>query len=357
MKKRADGRYVKKIKLQDGTYKYFYSNAETSAKAERDIYSQLLEYNGKTIQGKKLIEVSDEWEEQHYDKIAYSTARRYETYVKAFNDYFHDEYIRDISAIGLTNFMQYLSSQNYSTKTIKDQLSVIKQIFKFAVIHRYVDTDVSVYIVPTKGVSAKKRDALTENEMKTVENSINCTFGLLAYFLLYTGLRKGEALALQWKDIDFDNKVIHIYKSVYYESNKPFIKQPKTSAGKRDIILLDCLAEKLKKGNSNDFVFTHNNQLMDKSYFTREWEKYKNESGLKITAHQLRHTFATILFEAGLPEKDTQTLMGHSDIKVTQNIYTHIRQQRLNDTAKKLNDYMLSKSCQHQNYADKYYTK
>ena len=81
-------------------------------------------------------------------------------------------------------------------------------------------------------------------------------------------------------------------------------------------------------------------ELIKNSLFTRKWEKYKEESGLDITAHQLRHTFATILFEANINVKDAQTLMGHSDISVTQNIYTHIREKRLQETAKALNKHI-----------------
>lgn len=340
MKKRADGRFCKKVKMPDGTTKYFYSSESTEIRAERDIQKQLLNYSVKEEKGKLLKQVTEEWQEHHYTTVTYATAERYDLYINVLNDYFAEKYIKEITAIDLEHFMQFLSIKQYSSKTIKDQLSVTKMVFRYATIHRYVDNDVSAYISPSKGVPPKTRDALTENEVLMVEDSIECTFGLLAYFLLYTGLRKGEALALQWKDIDFENSIIHVYKSVYYESNTPCIKQPKTAAGKRDIILLDCLAKKLKKGLLNDYVFGYGKQPMNKTYFSRHWEKYQKESGLKITAHQLRHTYATILFEADIKEKDAQALMGHSDIKVTQNIYTHIRQSRMPETAGKLNNYI-----------------
>lgn len=343
MKKRVDGRFCKKVKLPDGTIKYFYSSESTEARAERDIQKQLLNYRAKEEKGKLLLTVTEEWQAVHYKDLAYTTSRRYDIYVNAFNDYFDKRYIKDITAVEIEHFMQYLSAKQYSSKTIKDQLSVIKLIFKYALIHRYIENDVSSFISPEKGIAKKTREALTDIEILTVENSINCTFGLLAYFLLYTGLRKGEALALQWKDIDFENNVIHVNKSIYFESNNPHIKQPKTEAGKRDVILLDCLAKKLKKGASNDYVFGNKKNPINKSYFTRQWEKYKKESGLNITAHQLRHTYATILFEADIKEKDAQALMGHSDIRVTQNIYTHIRQSRMPETANKLNDYLAVK--------------
>ena len=78
---------------------------------------------------------------------------------------------------------------------------------------------------------------------------------------------------------------------------------------------------------------------MGRSTFERHWRKYKEATGLNITAHQLRHTYATILFEAGIDVKDAQHLLGHSDISVTTNIYTHIRANHFEETVKKLNSY------------------
>ena len=215
-------------------------------------------------------------------------------------------------------------------------------IFRHAIINRYIKEDVSFYARLPKGAKSQKREALTNEEIEIVNNSTACTFGPLVYFLLYTGLRKGEALALRWKDIDLVNNIIHVSRSVYYISNEPHIKEPKTSSGIRDVIIPNCLADKLSPKAAKEFVFNKNGKLIDKSYFTRQWRKYTEETGLNITAHQLRHTYATLLFEADIDEKDAQTLMGHSDIKVTQNIYTHIRQSRKVATANKLNEYFKS---------------
>ena len=188
-----------------------------------------------------------------------------------------------------------------------------------------------------------KREAITEQDTLTVSKMLNCTFGLLAFFYLCTGLRKSEALALQWRDIDFENKRIYVYKSLYYISNSPHIKKnTKTKSGERYVILLDCLADQLLpvQGKPEEYVFNKNGNLLDKSYYTRMWEKYKKESGVNTSTHALRHSYATLLFEAGISEKDSQTLLGHSNISTTYDIYTHIRKKRMDDTRNKLNEYM-----------------
>ena len=71
--------------------------------------------------------------------------------------------------------------------------------------------------------------------------------GLFAFFLLYTGLRRGELLALKWEDIDFENHVINVRQAVTYGGNQPKIKTPKTQAGNRKVALLDVLEAELKK--------------------------------------------------------------------------------------------------------------
>lgn len=338
MKKRPDGRYVK-VKTINGNKIPFYSRAKSEKLAEKDIENQLLEYKQQEEKGKLYKEVAKEWEREHYKNIEHQTEARYKTLVSHSIDEFGEQYVKLIVAEDIDTFLKGFSTKGYSSKSIKDQYSVLKMILKHAHLKGYIQS-LPAFPKAPKGKNSVKREPLNDEQIKIVESSINCTFGFLAYFLLYTGLRKSEALAVQYQDIDLKNNIIHINKALYYKSNEPYIKTPKTEAGKRDVILLDCVADKIQKGKKEDYIFNVNGELIKNSLFTRKWEKYKEETGLKITAHQLRHTFATILFEADINVKDAQSLMGHSDISVTQNIYTHIRQKRLESTAKTLNEHI-----------------
>lgn len=341
MKKRKDGRWIKTITI-NGKRMYFYSTEKTERQAEKDIFAQMIQYSDTEEKGKTFKSVAEEWELEHFKSLEHYTSRRYKTLLTHVTDHFDGMYIKNISPEQIERFLLSLVTKDYSSKTIKDQFSVIKMVFRYAFINEYVDSDPTLHIKPPKGTASTKREALSEDQMKIVDNSTDCTFGLLAYFLMYTGLRKGELLALQWQDIDLEKKEIYISKSVYHHNNVPHIKTPKTKAGERTIMLLDCLAEKLKTVKDRvpeHYLFSDENPLTN-SQFQCRWEKYQKESGLKITAHQLRHTFATILFEANIDVKDAQNIMGHSDISVTQNIYTHIRSQRMKDTTNKLNNYI-----------------
>ena len=178
----------------------------------------------------------------------------------------------------------------------------------------------------------------SDEDIQKVKTSVNCEFGFLALFLIYTGCRKGEALALQFKDIDIENKKIKITKSVYFESDRPKIKQPKTENGIREIPLLDVLIPHLPKGKPEDYVFSPDGKTpYGQSTFNRHWKKYQEQSGVNATPHQLRHAYATLLYEANIDERLAMEIMGHADIATTRNIYTHIRTSKLDTAANMLN--------------------
>ena len=340
MKKRADGRFVRTVTI-NGKRKMFYSSEPTEKKAERDIMRQMVEFEAKQqekAKGKTFQEVADEWEEEHYKHLQWQTEHRYKSLVARLTDYFNDIYIRDITAKNIDIFLDNMAHNQFSTKTIRDQSSIIRMIFRYAIVNGYISSNPAEYIKPPKGKPKQERQPLTYEEMKRVENGIFREFGFLAYFLLYTGLRKGEALALTYGDIDMENNKIKIDKSIEYIGNKPNVKCPKTSSGNRVVPLPANIKKMLAKNKKNsDIVFSQNGTYMRKSYFREHWVRYCKEIGINATPHQFRHTYATFLFECGITEKDAQVILGHSDITMTHNIYTHVREDRISKTCDILN--------------------
>ncbi|MBQ7901176.1 MAG: tyrosine-type recombinase/integrase, partial [Clostridia bacterium] len=129
-------------------------------------------------------------------------------------------------------------------------------------------------------------------------------------------------------------------KHVIHNGNKPILEdKTKTENSKRTVILLDRLAEKLPKNKEGLLFGNDDGTPLTKKQFAYRWKKYQDTYNVKLTAHQLRHAYATMLFEAGVDVKDAQELMGHSDINLTRQIYTHIRNERKEETAKKLNQF------------------
>lgn len=139
-------------------------------------------------------------------------------------------------------------------------------------------------------------------------------------------------------------------KSVNYSGmnqNNPILSpHPKSDAGIREVMMLDCLANRLKdmaEGQPTEYFIFGGAEPLTKSALRKRWQKYQKETDTTFTPHQLRHAYATILYDAGIDEKVAQGLMGHSTIQLTRDIYTHVRMNRKEMAAKTLNKYINEK--------------
>jgi integrase len=332
MTKRKDGTYQEAITI-NGKRKYFYG------KTKAEVLRKIQEYQGEVERGRLFKDVAEEWWEEHEKKVVPSTLRGYNARYEYAVNFFGDEPIKGIPATEIANMLAVLQNKGYSKKVVTTQLNVINMIFCHGMLHGDCNFNPCVAVPIPKGLPKKKRELPTEDELKSVEESE----WLFPFFLLYTGCRRGEALAVTYEDIDWDKKVIHINKAVGYDGNEPYIKSTKTEAGCRDVILLDKLAERIPK-NKHGLIFTNTlGKMYHDSNIQRKWKQWQRNNNTEVTAHQLRHAYATILFEAGVNVKDAQTLLGHSTIAVTQDIYTHISNSRREETAKTLNEFLSKK--------------
>lgn len=341
MTQRKDGRWQQSATIA-GKRMYFYSSASTQKAAEKDIHNQMLNYREKVENGADFATVADSWYALALEKLEDTTTVRYKSLKNRCVDYFGDSYIKEIKPFDVEKFLLKLTRENFSTKSIKDHLSVLRLIFKHGIVYFDAENNPAAYISIPKGKSSKPRNALTEEEQEVVKNSIDKPFGLYAITLLYTGMRRGEAIALKWSDIDFERKIITVADNAVFPTNQPKIKNPKSDAGARKIILIEPLAKilfPLVPADRSQFVFS-GDTIRGNSWYTRQWKTFRKATELDVTPHQLRHTYATMLFEADIDIKDAQNLMGHADISTTRNIYTHVREKRLEETAAKLNNFI-----------------
>ncbi|WP_314353684.1 tyrosine-type recombinase/integrase [uncultured Granulicatella sp.] len=176
----------------------------------------------------------------------------------------------------------------------------------------------------------------------------------LAFFrlLAFTGMRKGEALALNWSDIDFNKKQVHITKGVVLDENEiPIISTTKTKKSVRTVSLDDESLAILRKWkleqakelmsiginslNKHQLLFTYDaNKLYRPSYSNCWLEQIIKKYNLKkITMHGFRHSHCSLLFEMGTPIQVVQDRLGHTNIKTTMDIYTHVTEKQRDDIA------------------------
>ena len=342
MKRRKDGRWVKRITLPNGKGKYFYSTESTEKKATADIAQQLLLYEEEKETGMLFQNVAEQWEEKHFPTLQENTLKQYRAAKKDVTEYFKDIPITSIKPAQVSAMISRLASDGYAQKTVKSRLLVMNLICKFAIISQYIESNPCQYIEIPKNLKKTKREDISNNDCEIIKKSYDKPFGLYALFLLVTGCRRGEALALSPSDIDWKKGIAHIDKTVEWYGNKPNIKPcPKTDAGIRDIPIPEFVLSLLKPLKKEKYLFPNSKgELMDNSQVTRAWAKYQKETGITATPHQLRHHYATTLFDAGIDIKSAQRLLGHTDIHTTLQIYTHLSETRKDSSAEKLMTYM-----------------
>lgn len=340
MKRRPDGRWQKRVTLTNGEGKSLYSTAKSERGATADFNRQLLELE-KQLRDRMLFKnIAGEWNTEYRKRISDINYRKNTR--AAYNrivEYFSDYYIQDMKAPEVNRFIKRLALQEFGKKTVANHHSTLNMIYKYAVLAGYIEYNVMQDVPIPPGLKQKPRELPTDEELEII-NSHYDGFDFYAYFLLHTGLRPSEALALEVdKDIDFQKKEININKHLIHDNNTPIIEPVvKTEAAERKVVLLDRVAQKITK--TSGLLFCNDDgSPYTKKQLQKQWDDYRERYGLALTSYQLRHGFATMLYEAGIGDKDAQDLMGHADITTTRKTYTHIRAKRRKQTAEKLNKF------------------
>lgn len=258
----------------------------------------------------------------------------------------------DFSPTILQSFINEYGS-NYSKSSTDKVITPIKQLFTDAFENKQIPSNPALFLhglnSQNYGVETKQIVALSKDVQAQFEEVCKSTFsnGRLKYRLGYayililnTGLRRGEILALQWKDIDFNKKQLSVNKAVVvqYEQNSiiEVIEKPKTKSSIRTIPLnntaLDALLH-LKKLNKNSewVVATNDNKRVLLSTFFDLLRNIQEKNNLpSFGIHSLRHTFATRLHEKGVRIDIISKLMGHSSVRTTYR-YIHTSNEVLHE--------------------------
>lgn len=208
-----------------------------------------------------------------------------------------------------------------------------------------------------KTVSPTRRKPITEEQQKWIRDTPHeCQTA--AMIMLYAGLRKGEVIALSKDDLDLNQKIIHVNKAARFSGKNVLIGKPKTEAGIRAISIPDLLVQYLKKQNfQKTYIAFDTEEPVNKLQFEYAWKRYmtaldvkygdrKNKYSPKgktietFTPHQLRHTYCTMLFDAGIDAETARNLMGHESVSTTLDIYTHLNRTHMVKEISALNNFL-----------------
>lgn len=242
----------------------------------------------------------------------------------------------------------------------KTVFNKFNRVMKYAYKLRYINENPCDFVIlPSKPLVKKEKHTLDFYTKEQLEAFMTCLSAMNtrkweAFFriLAFTGLRRGEALALTWDDLDAKNKLLTVNKAVKRGDKGQYIGTTKNTSSVRTITIDDNTIQILKSWKSEQakhllgfgFNAIHPNQLM--------FSKYKDNTALNNMAprnallkicnrfnlpmmniHGFRHTHCSLLFEAGVPIKDVMERLGHSDIQTTMNIYTHVTENSKNESA------------------------
>ncbi len=332
---RADGRLVKKVTIKGQSKpKYIYS---TNVKDLERQYIELKYNSNNNILINENIRIKDfalKWIELNSTGKEYGTIKEY---IYLINKHIIPSIgLKKIKDVKQSDIKQILKDLEKTPTTARKTLQLTKRILNEA-----IDNDIII-----KNVAANiKAPQINRKEKKTLtilEDSklIQSTSKYASFFILmrFTGMRKEEIVPLTISDVDLKNKTITINKAVTFIHNQPIQKATKNGKS-RTVPILDCIyaiVENLvneAKQNKRTLLFVKetDKKMLTESAIERHLESFLNTlDNVKFTCHQLRHSYCTMLYYAGIKIKKAQELMGHSSADMVYNIYTHLDNKREN---------------------------
>lgn len=317
-----------------------------------------------------LGELFEKWWEVYEPSVKASTSsNRYWAYSKYFKKY-DDLKLSKLTTLWAQDVVNELAREFKSYRVL---LSALRLVIKYGIRLELIEKDPFALVVyPKKLEKSTKLHRIEKNfyskdelnlflcRTKKISNPVYYPFFRL---LAYSGIRSGEILALNWSDIDFEEHTLSITKTVSHDTRKNlnFITKPKTKTSTRTIFIDKETLQALKtwktaqakmllaKGinalSDSQLIFPkRNNRIASTASANSRLNIFysKNPDLRRISIHGFRHTHATLLLEAGLNIKDVQERLGHKNVQITLDIYSHVTQQKKQKTAEKFADYLES---------------
>lgn len=358
-RQRPDGRYESRFTIAGKRYSVYADTLKECKEKDAELREQIKSGMYSTNRTITLDKYYEEWKASRKGTIKGNTALniecRYKNHIKPALGY---RKIVDIEKREIVKLQQELVKKQ-KPSTVNTTIVQLKNILNDAVADGIIPKSPAAGVKLLKVVehaSDTYHRALTEEEQKLFmqEAKTEWHYELIA-LLLCTGLRIGEATALTWQDVDYKNNVLHITKTVSRtEEGKYTIGMPKSKAGIRDIPLnegikniLNSQKEKQRKMYGN--IIGMSQPIFEKIYGGTVYNASVNRAitdtlsrleakGTHIehfSAHALRDTFATRYIEQGGSPQVLKTILGHSSLAMTMDLYSHVmpntKQQEMNN--------------------------
>ena len=372
--------YRKRLKGPDGKRVSIYAKTQDELTAKIAIVQREIEEETYHRENPTVKEYAEKWLAMHGSHIRTTTLVDYTSKVKIYIiEPLGDKYMAEVTPDDVKLAIAKAAAR--SASIYRGVQMLYKMIFGSAVESRIIDENPCKNLNPRGGRAPKEKTALTEEQVRTLLDAIR---GLPPYpfvmLCLYAGLRREEALALQWDSVFLEESAPHISvcRAWHTEHNRPVVLPDlKTKAAKRTIPippqLVDCL-KAVKEVSRSDYVIANREgEPLSGTQWARLWkyvtvrstkertytryvkgEKIKHtvtpvlgeaaahnktvvySMDFHVTPHQLRHTYITNLLLAGVDVKTVQVLAGHEHAKITLDIYAHLTYNQPKDLISKV---------------------
>ena len=346
VRKRSDGMLEKRFTVNGKRYSIYGKNTKELSQKEQEVRRKIEAGIYTDNRNLTLDCYFEEWLTRKRGSIKGNTLKWYATYYKGhISPHLGKKKIQKIERRQVLEFQKNLSEGKLSIRTCNNILKILKIILHDAVMDEIITKNPAEGIKALKEVHAKAAEtyhrALTEQEQKDFMQEMEQDYYYeFVAFLLCTGMRFGEAAALTWNDIDYKQNMIHITKTVTFnEDNTRTTGTPKSDSGKREIPLNDTIRDILERQKKKQRVFVQIENrvfvsvfgnMVDNGAVNRAISKAISrlkEQGKSIehfTAHALRDTFATRYIEQGGSPQTLKTILGHSSLAMTMDLYSHV---------------------------------
>lgn len=280
--------------------------------------------------------------------------------------YFGNLKIDEISRSYCQKWVSDLAKKINSANDAKIQANLV---FKYALKEEYIFRNPMDHVVVPKNDEEmivdqeEKKNFWEKNQMTKfldlAKENMKFQDYVMFYLMFFTGMRKGELAALKWNDINLEGKSLRVNKTLFFKDGQEIIQTTKKYSSKRTISIGDKDVSLLRKWRTkqralflSDGITSEIDNVITRSdmrpirlaYPNDVLNKFIATHKLKrITIHGIRHTHASLLFEAGASLKEVQARLGHKDIQTTMNIYTHVTSFVAKKTSETFHDFMESK--------------
>lgn len=324
-----------------------------------------------SVQDERIVEFLDFWlKEYKQGKVAKNTYRLHERNMKNhIAPYFQSMLLKNLTHNLYQKFINHLIKKSYSKRTVEIIHSTMYGAMQKAKIRNKIQfnpcEDVVIYSTKEKREKENKSTNIKFIPFEKIEEFLdaalldNYTYYLFFRFLIETGVRKGEAIALQWEHFDAINKRVKIDQTIDYEAkeNDELFGDTKTYHSQREIPITNRLAMELNahrvRQNDNkrrfkdfykhelDLVFCREDgSPLPKSTLFNAFRRILKKVDLpQLSIHSLRHTHAVLMLESKAEMKYIQEALGHSSMQITSDVYSHVSKKIESDAINKFEEH------------------